>query len=312
MQKKRGLVISNCQAAPLAQMLGYFCRDMQFTAFSVNQTNEANRAARIAELLAGPGSGADVVLSVPLSAEFGALSRPQIAGTFAGRPVLLIHNIYFAGLHPDLTYVGGMGQRVQGPMGDYHSRIVALSVAQGLPPETARALFRPEVYRALGYNRAFAASLAEFRERELQVDVPFADRMARLVRRERGFLTVNHPTAVTFAAYAQVIVSHLEERGLAHPSGLPTDPSVLPNALAPFGVFPVYPEIAARHRLPYSDPYLFRPGTVEGMPNVLTLDDFVALGHAALSGLPRDRLAASPHLRPHMDDFARVAARFAA
>jgi hypothetical protein len=309
MRQKRGLVISNCQAGGLAQMLGLFCRDMTFAPFAVHAIPPGARAARIAALLAGAGAQAEVVLAVPLSPEWGQLAREAIAATFAPRPVLLIHNLHFAGLHPDLTYIGGMGQRVQGPMGDYHSLIVALAVAEGLPPAAARALFRPEVYRSLGYIRAFAASLQAFRAREAQVDIPFAREMARLVRRERAFLTVNHPTAAGFAAYAQVIAAHLAGRGLAEPSGLPADPAVLPNPLAAQAVFPVYPEIAERHGLPYADPYLFRPPAQEGMPSVLTLPEFVERGHAALSALPRDRLAAAPQLAPHRAAFAAVAGR---
>lgn len=303
MHRKHGLVISNCQAQPIAQMLGLFCRDVTFTQFPVHLTNPVNRAARVAELLAGAGAEADIILTVPLGDDYGALSAANVAQTFAGRPVLRIHNLFFSGLHPDLTYVGGMGQRVTGPMGDYHSRVVALSVACGLPAETALALLGDETYRALDYPGEYGRSLDELRRREAEVDIPFTDQMDMLVRRERAFLTVNHPTAALFGAYAHAIADRLAALGLAQATGLPPDPSSLPNPLANNVVFPIYPEIAAAHHLPYADSYLFRTPLHNNISDVLTAREFVAADHAALSALDREKLLRSPQLRDSLDAF---------
>ncbi|MFN3972213.1 MAG: WcbI family polysaccharide biosynthesis putative acetyltransferase [Gemmobacter sp.] len=307
MQRRRGLVISNCQAAPLAQMLGYFCRDIAFTAFPVHLTNPVNRAAKIAELMAGAGAEADVVLTVPLSDDFGPLSAPRIAQTFAGRTVLRILNLFFSGLHPDLTYLGGMGGRITGPMGDYHSRVVAMAVTCGLSPAATLDLLTADTYRALDYAAEFDRSLGELRNREAEVDIPFADRLVTLIRRERGFLTVNHPTAALFGAYAHAIAHRLEALGMAQTTGLPPDPACLPNPLATNVVFPIYPEIAAAHGLPYADPYLFRTAPQHGISDVLTAAEFVAANHAALARLDPERLARSPHLRGHLDAFKALA-----
>ena len=303
MDKLRGLVISNCQAAPLAQVLSFFCRDVEFVAFPVHLTHPGNREARVTAMMADAGVGADVVLSVPLAADYGAIAADRLADTFAGRALFRLHNLYLAGFHPDLTYIGGMGARVLGPMGDYHSLIVACAVAAGLGADDTLGFFRADVYRAMGFLEVYPASLAEFRRREAGVDVPFADEMEALLPVAPLFLTVNHPTGLGFGAYARAIAARLEAAGVTRVVDWPLDPAVLPNALATNSIFPIYPEIAAAHGAAFAGSTIFRPPINPGAVSHFTQAEFVAADHAVLAALGPERLATSPQVKGPLERF---------
>ena len=109
-------------------------------------------------------TGIDHLLSQPMSDEFDDVSSKRLKAHYQSR-FANYTNIYFSGLHPDLTYFGGFGQRVTSPLGDYHSRIILACFFQGRSVRECLAAFNGGVYEKLGYFLQFEHSLAELARR---------------------------------------------------------------------------------------------------------------------------------------------------
>lgn len=287
--RKRAVVIGNCQAFPLANALSVQSRDTQFEAFSLHTIPEAEREERISELIAQP---LDLVLSVPLSTDWGPLSGGTIRQAFGATPTVLISNIHYDGLHPDLIYVGGMLHRLVGPLRDYHSRICLIAYLRGFDPGVTRTLFRAGVYERLGYFAQHDKSVAELTWRDAGVDVSVKDILLDAIRRELCFFSVNHPTAALFSRYSAAILRHLEAHGLATRADAILSPLFFPNPLAENAIFPIYPEIARHHAVAELGSYWFKPeGQAAGL---LDLSEFIAGEFAAFRAADQAALRSLP------------------
>ena len=287
--RRTAVVIGNCQAFPLANALSVQSRDTQFEAFSLHMIPEADRDERIRELLGQP---LDLVLSVPLSADWGPLSSGTIRQAFGATPTVLISNIHYDGLHPDLTYIGGMLERLVGPLRDYHSRICLFAYLRGFDPGVTRTLFRGGVYERLGYFGQHDKSIAELSWRDTGVDVSVKDILLDAIPRELCFFSVNHPTAALFSRYSAAILRHLELRGLAMRADAVFGPMFFANPLAENAIFPIYPEIARHHGIAEPGSYWFKPeGQAAGL---LDLPEFIAAEFAAFRAADQSALRRLP------------------
>ena len=304
----KAVVISNCQCQPLAFCLAPLFEDIVFEQFGVHLLG-ADPSVAIADFVSRAKDEYDLVLAIPLSAEFGPLATTRIRETFAGRHVLGISNIFFGGLHPDLTYLGALGRRIRGPLGDYHSRLAVHGFMAGLDVVQTVALFREEIFAALGFREAYAASLTELRERERQVDVPVADLLEKMLRREACLFSVNHPTTAVVARYAQAIAAALDGKGIGRRSSWPADPALLPNLLATGASFPVYPAIAAWHGVPWLGSYAFRAEGLGNTPAVpFDLEHFITREFAFFADAGRERLAANSNIGDIIESFDQALA----
>ena len=309
MGMKRGVVISNCQCQPLKHALSLHCADIRFEFLGVHLMSPHTREAEIEAFVAKARAEYDVVLSIPLSDDFGALSLGRLRDTFSDKFVATISNVFFAGLHPDLTYIGGLAQRVEGPLGDYHSGVALMAYLRGRSIEQTLALFRDDIYTAMGYHDAYAASLAELVHRDVGVDVSIAADLPMLLEQELCFLTVNHPTSWLFSHYAGTIARWLEAQGVTRRSGWASGPMGLINYLASAAIFPVYPEIAARHGLERIGSYVFQTATIGDEPAAcLNLESFVTGSFAAYDSIGREMLSNSHQGRTIMANHGHVEA----
>jgi hypothetical protein len=295
----RGLVISNCQAQPIKHILSLLCRDVQFDGFGVHLIQPEQRAQKVSEFLSDAAAKYDVVVSVCLSDEFGELSGPRIARAFAGRPVVMIPNFYFSGLHPDLTYIGEIGGRVTGPLSDYHSKLVILGYAIGFSPQQTVEMFCGRTYTELGYFDEYERSFAELRRRDAHLTVPFTDELTELLKVDLCFFSVNHPTNFLVGHFCQKLSSWLETLGITMRSSWPCNPSSLPNHLAQNVIFPVYTEIAIALSLSYSGSYCFKPATIGDIAvGCLELPEFVDLEFKSLAEtVPPSAFLGVPRIR---------------
>jgi hypothetical protein len=276
---RKAIVISNCQCLPLACALTVMSADTVFDFWSAHLPAPGERARAIAEFAAKTRRDYDLILSIPLSDDFLDLSLTRLRETFTGIPVVTVSNIYFTGLHPDLCYVIGTDNRVmQGPIGDYHSRLVLYAFLKGMDETEAATLFRGAVYEKLGYYAEYEKSLNELIRRDTLIDVPVTTLLPSILRRFLAFYSINHPTSAVFTPYAHEIVRHLVSKNLGNASGFPPSPMFNEGSLANDVIFPIYPDIAQRHGIPAFGSYAFKPSG--GRRNPLQLERFVQQEYA--------------------------------
>jgi chloramphenicol O-acetyltransferase type B len=273
--RRRLLIISNCQVQPLKHGLAAVCADTDFDIVPVHVVAKGDRVREFKKILKDKAKYAGV-LAINLSEEFGPFSTQDIAGSFHPVPVFSISNLYFSGLQPDATYIGGLSQRAPGPIGDYHSQLALLGYLLGLGVPQTVSLYCDIMYRYLGYYDAFQTSLDEMRSRDAHTDIPIGDLLESCVRQGVCFLSQNHPTSLLLAPYINRISAYLAERGIVDKIG-DIQAGELVNYLAYSSVFPVFPEIAARHDMPYAGNYIFRSVTEYDVPGrVMDLERFVS------------------------------------
>ena len=178
-------------------------------------------------------------------------------------------NIYFTGLHPDATYLGGMGKRFLSPVGDYHSRIVYLSFVKNLLINECLEKFSPGTYLDLGYYKQWNLSAEELLARDLVCDIQFAKEFLKLTTTNLTLLTFNHPTPIVFNALANKMLNFLNLSGLTIPI------ESQPNFLATNSFWPIYDNLNLMEKLSYKTPFLFKVADSFGK-KILTLEQFVA------------------------------------
>ncbi|WP_151711033.1 WcbI family polysaccharide biosynthesis putative acetyltransferase [Acinetobacter brisouii] len=86
----------------------------------------------------------DFVLSQPLSDSFNNLSSSFLREKFKDR-FISYTNIFFTGLHPDLSYFGSFNQRINSPLGDYHSKLALTAFAKNMSITECLDLYCQEV-----------------------------------------------------------------------------------------------------------------------------------------------------------------------
>ncbi|RVT89273.1 hypothetical protein EOD42_25535 [Rhodovarius crocodyli] len=293
------LIINNCQVQTAKHALSLLCPSIAFDGFAVH-TIPHDRKEESIQACIEQARQSDIVMTVNLSKEFLGLETPLLREATRGTRFVTIHNLYFTGYHPDLTYLGGLWSRLRGPLGDYHSQLVFFAFLAGVSEQECFALFNDRTFAALKYFDQFDASLQEFRRREEAVDVVFAEEMGRLVRERIGFLSVNHPNNFLTWVYANRILDHLESLGVPV-ERFPIDDGYLFNHLAHAPIWPIYPEIARHHGLPTPGFYGFKPQSMGDTPApLLSLKELIAGQYKALAEAPREQL-----LRAHQLYFMR-------
>lgn len=297
MAQKQGVVISNCQCQPLKHALSLHCDGVTFDLLGVHLLQPGDREREVASFVKMAKEKYDVVISIPLSDDFGSISLSRIRSTFEGKFVGTISNIFFAGFHPDLTYVGGLSQRLESPLGDYHSKLALLGFLSGRTAAETAELYCHSVYERIGFYDQFAASIAELEHRDLGVEVGIAADLPALLTQELCFLSVNHPTSWLFDFYAAKIARWLTDKGVSKTRHWASGPMGLTNHLASAAIFPIYPEIAERHGLSKRGSYIFQTQTIGDTPaTCYDLSGFLAASFEMYNDFGRDQLMASPQL----------------
>jgi hypothetical protein len=291
--ESRAVVIGNCQSQPLKHTLSLLCQDLRFDNLSVHLFG-ADREGEIDRFVETAAVHYDHIISVGLSDDYGPLSLDNIRQTFAGKSVTLISNIFYTGLHPDLTYIGGMASRLAGPLGDYHSWVALTGYLRGYSADRIMRMFSAGIYEQLDFFSAHDRSIAELNRRDARHDVAVAPLIEAMVRDVPLFMSINHPTSVLIWAYCRKIADHLAARHGVELSGWSGGPDLLANHLGLSAIYPVYPEIAAHMGVRYEAGYSFKPETQFDTPAVtMNLRRFVEGELAAFTSLPRTELADS-------------------
>ena len=287
-------LVANCHCLPLADAFALCVPGVRTDFIDVNFAQTMDYPAKIAGLAA---SEAEIVFTQPISEKLGGVATDELRQRLGASGVVTFTNIHFTGLHPDITYLGGMGQRVQGFLGDYHSKLVLFSYASQRSLEDCLALFAGSTFERIGYFAAFDQSADELLVRDAALDVRFAETFIDMARKVPTLYTINHPTGAVFLALANALASHV---------GLPFlqwDPAMFQNHLSTNYIWPVYDEIAEHNRLAYRTPLVFvRKGQRDS--RVATLREFVSGCYAAYAEADFSQMQQAVACTPFYMDFA--------
>ena len=291
------LVISNCQVQPLVTLLGGLSAFESVNGLPIHLMNTAHftqpKKTFDDVLAADPRT---TIISIPLGPEWGDLATSVLRQNYPN--VLTINNLYFSGLHPDITYLAERNKRVASPLGEYHSKLILYAYLSGLSPTQCLALFSEVTFERAGYFDDFDKSSNKLLAKEHDVDIKFADHFLSQVREMPMLFTFNHPTAFCTYHWVKHIASYFD---VPYPNdwfGFEE------NHLSSNVWWPIYPAIAAYHRCHFSGSLLFRSERQMG-GRFLNLPEFVERSYTIYSE-HRNAVGQSPQALRVLKEFSSI------
>jgi hypothetical protein len=258
-EPRKAMLLGNCQTDSLRELL------RQYTNWQVLNWREdilvdPVEQVRIRQELVQ----ADVVITQQLHINrFGALATSELIKANI-RPIV-IPNLYFAGLYPELVYLGRQGQRLQSPLGDYHSGLACAAFLAGLTPEEALCCYEDDtLFERAGLFDLWASSWSDYLARELKCDVMMADYLNIGSRSRPLFYSFNHPVGA--------VMDELARRTIHYVTGEDAVPELMRDDLQNNVIYPVWGPIVRRQKLAYASPAGFYLPVPNGF---LPLPDFL-------------------------------------
>lgn len=210
----------------------------------------------------------DILFTIPLDPSFDDFS--ESAAQDLCERVQFIPQVIFPAFHPDIIYIPrNEGQYVQSPLTDYNSNIAACAFLSGLDVAQTIQLYNTYIFQAMGYFNIVPQCehdlLTDFAHYGMNLRIA----LERWNKHPDFFMySTNHPRSFVLA---DVAVEASRAAGLDAPSAFPC-PEMMPDRLADWVIYPVFPEIAAR--LDKRGHYNFKALSLDKM-NVMGLEDFV-------------------------------------
>lgn len=245
------LLLGNCQTDLLARVLSHMgdCK--------VENIREDKITGHINHrIIFKKAEKADLVITQPLLADYyGKLQTRELRKHI--KNLIVIPNIHFSGLHPDLIYVGKMGKRYQSPIGDYHSSIGIAAFLEGLSPVQAIHLYRDSgLFRSAGFFEEWQHSLNELKGREFFCDISISGDIIENIIKKPLFYSSNHPSIELIVSLTKEILKYL---------GVDTGwVSFWRDELQSNVIYPIWTPICEYHKLAYRSPEIFFLPTSKG------------------------------------------------
>lgn len=263
MARSRLSVLTGCQMEGLVSALQVLLPDWEVEGVHTYRLRNADGADIAARL-----RSADLVFAMPLDSTFGAFSEVEIRATCAR--VQFVPPVIFPAFHPDITYLPKAGNvHVQSPLTDYNSMIAVCGYMLGFGVEKTLGLYNAYVYQKLGYfdilPRCRSDLIADFADHGIDI----REAVDRWIAHPDCFMySSNHPRAHVLA---DIALAACRAAGLPVPEAFPC-PDLMPDKLATWVMYPVFPEIA--DRLGKKGHYCFKALSFDRM-NVHSLEAFV-------------------------------------
>lgn len=199
-------LIGNCQVRTYAKILSDalpVC-DLHVLDFSTTESREERvRQSFIASL-----RECNLVLVQPNGLSSTRPSDLKANLGLCNSSVIVISNLFFRGLHPDMCYVGPFGKRIG--WNDYHSLICLEGYkADILPAEAISHLSHGKISDSRILD-AWDKSIEELTRRDQSVDFPAASLVDECCRAYQAFWTINHPTIWILQEYIYSLLASLE------------------------------------------------------------------------------------------------------
>lgn len=259
-------VYGNCQSNGFADSIESFLDDVEIHLYRLNDANKASKDELVRQFEGF--KDCDVIFYQPT---LGTQIEPFDTQGFSSVCDKLIPypHIAFRSLQPDCHHIKHEGDWLKGPMGPYHSAIIAAGYLEGLPPTRVASLFNSYTYHKLDYlGRKLSNEVLAKDATSLGYN--FDDFM--LGKRGKFMNTVNHPAiSIIFSSAEQALL----KAGLA----LSKKGCQPPDRLANFYVWPVYTEISDQFGI--KEPMVF--SAPKGVK--MSLKDMISLSFEAYSSL---------------------------
>lgn len=260
------VVVANCQVQPIAKSLASICGVDQVIAIPIHLHGTKHFDLPAKEFYEITQADDCVILTFQNSARFGDFSSDSLQAIH--HKVFTITNIHFTGIHPDITYIGDRGGRLQSPIGDYHSKLVLHSYLTGRSVKQCLERFQGKEYEAVGYFDEYKKSAMELINRDQGNSIQFSKCFLEIIKEHPSLYTINHPTGFVFQEYTNLIAEKLGLNFVKFPHVM------LPNYLANSAWWPVFDELAETHGLKYKSPMVFKqPDALGG--KLIVLEEFV-------------------------------------
>lgn len=187
--------------------------------------------------------------------------------------------------HPDMTYMRHKGEKLVGPMGDYHSILVTAAYFSGLPQEDAIRLFRPDVYEAMGYFEKVRVEMESFHQRFHQSGIDVKDLTE--APKDPWMRTLNHPKP---CMVAQVVSRVLERDGIEIKNRSPSISDWVDDNLAKGPEWPLYSglfdNMFGGGRAEHDPPMIFKsPYKSDGKPLFFGIEKLVEYSYTSLQSV---------------------------
>ena len=233
------LIVSNCQAAPLARCMNFRNAEVQCTGVTIEEFREDSNT------VLGKSKFNVVLYSNELFVA--ALTEAGLSRSIL-KP---FPAITFTSYHPDICYVTGPSGRIFGPMGDYQSLAILCGYKKGLVEPEIRDLFRKEIFASAGYLSRWESETVRLTSVFRNCGVDLSKYLPRWSRRGAFMHTINHPLI-------DCIFDLAGEALLALGLSAAPERLTISDSFTDLPRWPVYPEIGEELGLPGH--YQFLPG----------------------------------------------------
>lgn len=183
----RVLVFANCQANPIASLIGIMSPEVEIVRCPAVHTIAKERADEILELI----RGVDMVVHQPIGDNFGPLAVSKIKELFPEKRYCSFPSIYFGSLFPQLGALRQAdGSFFHGPLKAYHDNRVLNAYLQGRSRAECVAAIEND---AETYDQLFDSALEEATRREQETDIKLIPYILESLKERPCFYTFNHP-----------------------------------------------------------------------------------------------------------------------
>ena len=194
----------------------------------------------------------------------------------------VINCAYF---HPDIAYMQHDGERLVGPMGDYHSILITAAYFAGFTQQQTLAFFKPEVYKLLGFDEKKDKERTTLLARFKKEGIDLSSCISRWDSEGQWMRTVNHPTRrVIYEVVLKVLIRD-DIKAINHSPSLV---DWVEDDLARSAEWPLYPQDDDNSILIFKSPY---SGLGKGI--YFDLNGFVEYSFTSLELVEKNKLSVS-------------------
>ena len=187
----------------------------------------------------------DIIITQPLGEKYNELSTVNLKKIYSDK-VVIIHNLYFDGLHPDYLPVQKAGLKYDETNFGGLSRMMLYAWFAGKSKDYCKQLFSLRWFEKVGFLSAWKESISELKRREGYIDVPFVKEVEEYSRERLTFFHNNNPTIFTLLQYTKKICNYIAlEKKI-----LPVE--YYPDLMMRWEIWSVDPIVSNYHQLPYS------------------------------------------------------------